>query len=114
MNNIDQIKPLAAMIAATMLLASCSNFKGIESSAHLRTPEEYETSASLPAQQGQWPDMSWARGIGGEPLQTLVDEALAGNPRLQIAAARIASAKAMADAAHAAASPSIDATFKST
>lgn len=114
MNNIHKIKPLSAMIAVAMLLASCASSKGIESSARLRAPTDYETSASLPAQQGQWPDMSWARDIGGQPLQTLVDEALAGNPGLQIAAARIASAKAMTEAAHAATGPSIDASYKTT
>src|SRR4051812_30425630 len=105
MNNKPTLRELTAICAA-VLLVGCASSKGIESKAHLRAPGEFETSASLPAQQGQWPDMSWPRGIGGEPLQALVDEALTGNPGLQIASARIASAKAMAESARAATGPS--------
>jgi NodT family efflux transporter outer membrane factor (OMF) lipoprotein len=103
-----------AVSAAALLLSSCANFSGIGSAAQMRTPVDYAAGASLPAEGGQWPDHSWAAGIGGAPLQALIDEALASNPGLQVAAARVAAAQAMAEAAGAAARPSVGANFSST
>src|SRR6202162_6188251 len=74
---------LAASCCAAVLLSGCASFKGIETSATLRQPADYATTASLPEQHGQWPDTSWAQTIGGAPLQALVDEAVAGNTNLQ-------------------------------
>jgi NodT family efflux transporter outer membrane factor (OMF) lipoprotein len=107
-------KRFLAVSAAALLLASCASFKDIDSAAHTRTPADYAASDSLPAQGGQWPGLSWAGSIGGAPLQALIDEALAGNPGLQVAAARVAAARAVAEAAGAAAEPSVEANFKST
>ncbi|WP_293776563.1 efflux transporter outer membrane subunit [uncultured Oxalicibacterium sp.] len=86
---------------ATVLLASCASYKGIAPTATMRSTESMQASQSLPDQHGQWPDAAWAKQIGGEPLQALVDEALAGNPNLQVAAARVAAAKAAAQVARA-------------
>lgn len=99
---------------AALLLSACANFKGIETAAHPRAPADYATAASLPEQNGAWPDLSWPGTIGGTPLQALVDEALAGNPGLQIAAARVAAARAAAEATGAAEMPSAGAEFSST
>jgi NodT family efflux transporter outer membrane factor (OMF) lipoprotein len=104
----------AAAGAATLLLASCASYSGIESTAHVRAPADYASAASLPAQGGQWPDMFWARKIGGAPLQALIDEALSQNPGMQTAAARVASAQALAEAAGAAARPTVAGVFSST
>lgn len=86
---------------AAVLLASCASYKGIEPAATMRSPDSLAATQSLPDQHGQWPDAAWVKQIGGEPLQALVDEALAGNPNLQVAAARVAAAKAAAEVAHA-------------
>ncbi|MDB5764892.1 MAG: putative efflux system outer rane lipoprotein NodT [Herminiimonas sp.] len=107
-------KQFPLVIGTVLLLASCASFNGIGSAARTRTPADYATAASLPAQGGQWPNLSWADSIGGAPLQALVDEALAGNPGLQTAAARVAAARAAAEAAGAAREPGIAANFKST
>jgi NodT family efflux transporter outer membrane factor (OMF) lipoprotein len=68
----------------------------------------------MPEQGGQWPDLSWAESVGGVPLQVLINEALADNPGLQVAAARVAAARALAQAASAAARPTVGAAFSST
>lgn len=99
---------------AALLLASCASFDGIGSSASLRAPTDYAATASLPAQGGQWPQDSWASQVGGAALQALVDEALAGNPSLQGASARIAAAQALAQAARADAGLGSVANFGST
>jgi NodT family efflux transporter outer membrane factor (OMF) lipoprotein len=106
--------PRLAALGAALMLASCANFKGIESSARPHSPQDYATSASLPAQGGAWPALDWAAQIGGAPLQALVDEALAGNPGLQVAATRVAAARAAVEASAANTLPTVGAGFTST
>jgi NodT family efflux transporter outer membrane factor (OMF) lipoprotein len=110
-------KPFRGLLAAScaaVLLSACASFSGIEPSAHLQKPADYAAAETLPGQQGQWPDVTWARQLGGEQLQSLVDEAIAGNPNLQVAAARVAAAKAAAQVAGANGDPVWSATFQST
>src|SRR5579871_1260891 len=53
-----------------------------------------------------WPGEQWWRSYGDAQLDTLVDEALAGSPSLEIAQARLRAAQAQAEAAGAARWPS--------
>ncbi|GGI53361.1 efflux transporter outer membrane subunit [Oxalicibacterium solurbis] len=99
---------------AAVLLTACASFDGIAPSSQLQQPANYAAAESLPGQHGQWPDASWARALGGEPLQSLIDEALAGNPGLQVAQARVAAAKAAAEVAGANGDPVWSATFDAT
>ncbi|MGS0744204.1 efflux transporter outer membrane subunit [Glaciimonas sp. GG7] len=103
-----------AVCAVAVLLAACANMSGIHTSAQTKAPTDYATATSLPGQGGQWPDASWVTSIGGAPLQQLTDEALAGNPDLQVAASRVAAARAMVEAAGAASKPQVGASFSST
>lgn len=107
-------KTLVAIGVSALLLSACANFKGIASDAHPKAAGDYATAATLPGQGGQWPDGNWAGTIGGAPLQALVDEALANNPGLQIAAARVSAARAMAEGAGAASRPTVGASFSDT
>jgi NodT family efflux transporter outer membrane factor (OMF) lipoprotein len=104
---------LAAAVSAT-LLSACASYQGIASDAHAKAPGDYATAATMPGQGGQWPAGNWAAAVGGAPLQILVDEALANNPGLQIAAARVSAARAMAEAAGAASKPVVGASFSVT
>lgn len=99
---------------AAALLGACASYKGIDTSGKLREPAQYAATESLPGQHGQWPDLAWAQQIGGAPLQSLIDEAIAGNPNLQIAAARVAAAQAVTEAAGASKNPTYSARFNST
>lgn len=107
-------KALIAAGVAAMLLSACANFKGIGSDAHQNTSADYATSNSLPGQNGNWPAETWPTAIGGAPLQQLVDEALAKFPSMQIAAARVGSARAMIEGAKAESKPIIGASFSDT
>ncbi|RBA23890.1 NodT family efflux transporter outer membrane factor (OMF) lipoprotein [Herminiimonas fonticola] len=113
-SNQGSFRGMVATSCAVVLLSACASFKGIETSGTLRQPADYSTAESLPDQHGQWPDTKWAQAIGGASLQSLIDEAIAGNPNLQIAAARVAAVTAMTDAADAASRPSVSASFDST
>lgn len=108
-----RLQRLAISVTA-ILLSACANMSGIQTSAHSNTAADYATATSLPDQGGQWPDASWVTSIGGAPLQQLTDEALAGNPDLQVAAARVAAAHAMVEAAGASSKPQVGASFSST
>ncbi|MDB5838119.1 MAG: tolC4 [Herminiimonas sp.] len=108
------IRRIMLVSVTALLLTSCASFSGIETSAPVRAPADFASAASLPEQDGPWPDHSWPAAIGGAPLQALIDEAFAGNPGLQVAAARVAAARALADTARAAGSPGATAGFNST
>lgn len=108
------IKSWLAASCALVLLSACASYKGIAPSATVQQPEQFETAQSLPQQHGQWPDAIWATKIGGAPLQSLIDEAIAGNPSLQVAAARVAATRAMTEVAGAASGPTWTGTFNTT
>ena len=105
---------LLAASCAAVLLSACASFDGIAPTAQVQKPADFATAETLPGQHGQWPDASWARELGGAPLQALVDEALVGNPGLKVAQARVAAAKAAAEVAGANGDPVWSATFDST
>ncbi|MBC7575369.1 MAG: efflux transporter outer membrane subunit [Herminiimonas sp.] len=103
---------LAAAVA--MSLSGCASFGGIAPHATLQPDDTRDTALSLPDQGGQWPAATWAAEFGGAPLQALVDEALAGNPSLQVAASRVAAAQAAANVVSGGALPAIGANFSAT
>lgn len=110
----SSIRAWFTISCAVVLLSACASYKGIAPSTTVRQPEQFETAQSLPQQHGQWPDALWATQIGGAALQSLIDEAIAGNPSLQVAAARVAATRAMAEVAGAASGPTWTGTFNST
>lgn len=105
---------LYAILGLSIWLSACANFKESASTAPLPRVDAYATAQSLPEQGGTWPNQAWAFDIGGLPLQALVDEALAGNPGLQIAAARVSAAQAISEATAAAGKPAITASGNSS
>lgn len=92
-------------LAATLLLAGCATRAGIEPQSTLRTPQ----SLGLAAAEGPSfrPGSEWWREFGDEQLDRLVEQALAGNPGLKLAQARLARAHALAEAAGAAGRPQV-------
>ena len=94
-------------LAAALLQAGCANMSGIEPQATLREPASFRldaaTAVSLPGQ--------WWRGFGDEQLNRLVDQALADNPSLRIARARLARAQAVSEVAGAALLPQVGGSF---
>jgi len=78
-------------------------------------PQSLATSRTLAATTpGEWPGDRWWRAFGDTQLDALVDEALAGNPALRVAQARIGQARSLVDAALASASPGVTAGFDFT
>lgn len=97
-----------SLAAVTLGFAGCANFAGIHSDKQITTPEHYQTQRSLPSEGGQWPGTDWAQRFGDPQLVSLIDEALAGNPDLAMAAARLKAAQAQTEGAAAALLPSVN------
>jgi NodT family efflux transporter outer membrane factor (OMF) lipoprotein len=98
---------LTALAAAVTILAGCANYAGISSDHQLAAPNAFATQQSLPAEGGRWPDVDWAASFGDPQLPKLIDEALAGNPTIADAQARVAQAAAYAEGANATRFPNL-------
>jgi NodT family efflux transporter outer membrane factor (OMF) lipoprotein len=103
-------KPRLAALAAALLLAGCANMAGIEPQAKLREGASLNldagAAASVPVQ--------WWRGFGDAQLDRLVERALADNPNLRVAQARLARAQAVSEVAGAALLPQVNGSFDAT
>jgi NodT family efflux transporter outer membrane factor (OMF) lipoprotein len=108
---------ILAMIAAALasvallVLGGCASSKGISSTAQTLAPE----SVGL-ASGPESPEIAaeWWRGFHDPALTGLIERALAGNPSLKVAQARIARAYAATEGARAAAGPKLDGTLDVT
>lgn len=97
-----------------VLLTACANFSGIQSDAKLKSFDSGDKASATAMQNAAWLNANWAKDIGGQALQDLIDAAIADSPSLQVAAARVASARAMIQATRANELPSVGASFDST
>lgn len=101
----------ASLAAAALGLAGCVNYAGIGSKRQIAAPQQYETQASLANGGGQWPTTDWARQFGDPQLPKLIDEALAGNPTIEQARARIEKASSYVGSANSALYPDANASY---
>jgi len=98
--------PIMALASLLLGLAGCAGFPGKQVTAPLAQPDSFQTGLSLAGAGGEWPDAGWVKQFGDAQLVALTEEALAHNPDIQGAQARIAAAQAQADAARGASLPS--------
>lgn len=94
---------LAAMAAAIALIG-CASPGAIAPIRALAGAEKYGATAT----GTPWPSTRWWSGFGDSELDRLVERALAGQPNLQTAQARLQQAQAAVDAAGAARLPRVD------
>ena len=100
--------PVVAAVLLVAALAGCADMAGIGSEARLRDAASLglaadRSAAAVPAVERQW----WL-AFGDAQLNTLIDQAVAGNPNLQVARARLARAQASADIAESALKPKVN------
>ena len=100
----------AALLCGLLAMAGCARLPQQVSPAPLRQPQSFQTASSL-AGTGAWPGADWVGQFKDPQLVALTAEALANNPDLQGARARIVAAQAQAEAAHGAALPTATALF---
>jgi NodT family efflux transporter outer membrane factor (OMF) lipoprotein len=103
--------PAVAVAVAALVLAGCADMAHIDSHAKLRDADSLGLSA---AQAAPAVDSQWWLGFGDAQLNALVDQALQGNPNLQVARARLARARASTAIAEAAGKPHVDSALDLT
>lgn len=96
------------------VLSACANYAGIHSDKRIAQPQQFETSHSVPAEQGRWPDVEWAGQFGDAQLTALIAEALRSSPTLEQASARVRQAWAYSETAKAVTLPRVDANYSLT
>lgn len=100
-------KAASALAAAVLGLAGCVNYTGIHGTGQVLPATQLETGHSLPNQGGTWPATDWASQFGDPQLAQLIAEALADNPSIAQARARIAAAQAYTQGADSKLLPSV-------
>lgn len=105
----------AATVAATIafplvLLAGCASFEGIEPQVALRSAAQFGARATPVV----WPQAQWWAQLGDAQLDALVTQALAGNPQLETARARLERAQAAVAGTEATRLPHIELQGQST
>ncbi|HWT72990.1 MAG TPA: efflux transporter outer membrane subunit [Oxalicibacterium sp.] len=107
------MRTFACLILAclTALLGACADMGDIHPQAgKIDTASLNGGSAiSRAAVERDWPQGQWWRAYGDPQLDALVDSAIAGNPDLRVAEARVRQARSYAGMAEAATSPSLEA-----
>lgn len=101
-------RALAALALAAPALVACVPKLG--PAPQPRSAGSLATTQALPAQQGQWPGEGWWQSYGDPQLDALITQGLADSPDIATAAARLAQAEGMAQAAGADLGPSVDAS----
>ncbi|HEX7349029.1 MAG TPA: efflux transporter outer membrane subunit [Rhodanobacteraceae bacterium] len=99
------------VLLATALLAGCASTGHLRSDAVLLPPASLHAQQSLhgvPQASSAWPQPQWWQAAGDAQLDSLVPEALADNPDMALADARVAAALAAAGAADAARKPTLN------
>ncbi|SAK76972.1 RND efflux system outer membrane lipoprotein [Caballeronia hypogeia] len=103
-----------AAAAVAFAFAGCANYSGISSDKQIAAPDKFEATQSVPGQGGQWPSLDWAKQFGDPQLPQLIDEALADNPSIAQAQARIAKASSYIDTSRSALYPKVNGSYSWT
>jgi NodT family efflux transporter outer membrane factor (OMF) lipoprotein len=103
--------------ALCFALTACADFFGIAPHARRLDTQSLNPGTALQTQtDATWPAESWWQDYGDPQLSALVNDAVAGNPSLRIARARVQQAQGLAAMARAATLPQVegDARFTRT
>ena len=107
--------PTRSLLLATLsaaVLSACVSSQGLAPRASLDDANRLAARAtvgSLAKTDAPWPATDWWQALGDPQLNQLMDEALAGNPGLRLARARVDRAAALAGLADAARYPQVTA-----
>ena len=97
-----------SLTLASLLLAGCAGTGGLHTESTVESANALAASASLagtPVSPAAWPTQAWWESYGDAQLNQLVQAALAEQPSLRVAAARVRQADALASVAGAPLSP---------
>lgn len=105
------------LVLSAAILAACADTHGLKPSAQWRDAPAPQATAALAARElglDAWPTRSWWTRYGDTQLNTIMADALAGNPSLDIAQARVRQAAALAGLTEAAQQIQVSAAAKSS
>jgi hypothetical protein len=107
----SRVAALAAGLGCTLLLSACISSGGIHTRESMIDPASLDPGAAIRAAESdaKWPDSDWWRQWNDPQLNTLVQDATAGNPGLRAVQARIDTARFQAQIAGADELPQLDA-----
>ena len=100
-------------LAAAVMLAGCADMKGIDSKATMRSADSVGLAGTASAAAPFAVPVEWWRDFGDAKLDALIERALAGNPNLKVAQARLARAQAASEGARSALLPQVGGQFDS-
>jgi len=106
---IGKLRKASAFLALSMIIAGCANTHGIAPQRQTLEPSALDAGHAVRAAErsARWPDAHWWRAYGDTQLDSLVSTALAGNPTLAAADARVRAAQSLAGVAAAALAPQV-------
>ena len=101
----------AACLLTILLAAGCASFDGLAPKARRSDAASLQAQRTLATARPStaWPASNWWRRFGDPQLDALIAEALAGNPGMASARARIDKARALAASSGAALAPQVGA-----
>ncbi len=100
----------AAALALALVIGGCASTHGLSPHAQRLNVDKLAADRSLGAfSNARFPQLDWWSAFGDPQLDTLIDEALAGTPTLDIADARLRQAIAQAGLADSARKPNLGA-----
>ncbi|MDM0080608.1 efflux transporter outer membrane subunit [Variovorax sp. J31P179] len=104
------LRRTSAIAAAVLALAvaGCADMGATASSPKMQTAESLGLTAAPAAQAAPALDSQWWLAFGDPQLNAMVDQAIAGNPSLQVALARLARAQASVTYTEAADKPQLN------
>ncbi|GGX81896.1 efflux transporter outer membrane subunit [Massilia dura] len=100
-----------------LVLAGCADMGNVKPQSHLLPANDLAAGAAIGAAvapDAKWPAEQWWHAFGDPQLDRLMDAALAGNPGLKAAQARVRQAAALADLVDAAGKPQLAANAGTT
>lgn len=106
---IGKVLSAAGFFALSIIIAGCASTRGIAPQETSLDPSSLDAGAAVRAadRSAQWPNANWWRRYGDPQLDSLVDAAVAGNPTLAAADARVREAQSLAGVAAAALEPHV-------
>lgn len=96
------------VIALSLTIAGCADQGGIKPQAQVREAATFDAGQAVRSAGAEagWPQRAWWKAYNDPQLDALVEAAVAGNPSMAIAAARVRQAQSMAVVTHAGELPS--------
>lgn len=100
--------PALTVVALALTIAGCADQGGIQPQAQVREVATLDAGQAIrqAASEAGWPQRAWWQVYGDAQLDQLVSRAVAGNPSMAVAAARVRQARSLAVATHAGELPS--------